>query len=190
MYGYDSYTLSPAATIAFGTEYGRYDYLDHGSLLSPRLALTLSPAADTRLTAVACRVGRLLRELRSSCLQERPASGSRPSAPSPRWTRARGSRPSTRTTVGGGLEHDFGGSTLAVRAFRQHVDDQLVTVFGGSLPGQPTANVGHYLVGNTGDVDAARLQRRIPGGHRQPGARVGAVLRGARANPARPVATT
>jgi len=42
---------------------------------------------------------------------------------------------------------------LAVRTFRQYVDDQLVTVFGGSVPGQPTAKVGHYMVGNTGDID-------------------------------------
>ncbi len=52
-----------------------------------------------------------------------------------------------------GVERDFGASTIAVRAFRQHIDDQLVTVFGARDSGQPTANVGHYLVGNAGDVD-------------------------------------
>ena len=34
------------------------------------------------------------------------------------------------------------------------MNDQLVTVFGADVPGQPTAKVGHYLVGNSGDVDA------------------------------------
>jgi hypothetical protein len=53
------------------------------------------------------------------------------------------------------VEHDFGMSTVSVRAFRQHVDDQLVTVFGAELPGQPAAKVGHYMVGNFGDADAS-----------------------------------
>src|SRR5262249_19631678 len=44
--------------------------------------------------------------------------------------------------------------TLSVRAFRQHVDDQLVTVFGAEIPGQPAAKVGHYMVGNVGDANA------------------------------------
>src|SRR5262249_60872632 len=53
-----------------------------------------------------------------------------------------------------GVEKDFGASTLSFRAFRQHVDDQLVTVFGAEIPGQPAAKVGHYMVGNFGDADA------------------------------------
>ena len=45
-------------------------------------------------------------------------------------------------------------STVSLRAFRQHVDDQLVTVFGSEIPGQPAAKVGHYVVGTMGDADA------------------------------------
>ena len=41
-----------------------------------------------------------------------------------------------------------------LRAFRQEVDDQLVTLFGADLPSQPTAKIGHYVVGNAGDVSA------------------------------------
>jgi hypothetical protein len=43
---------------------------------------------------------------------------------------------------------------VSVRAFRQHVDNQLVTVFAAEIPGQPAAKVGHYVVGNMGDADA------------------------------------
>jgi hypothetical protein len=53
------------------------------------------------------------------------------------------------------VERDFGSSTLAVHAFRQHIDDQLVTLFGTDLPQQPTAKVGHYFVGRAGDADAS-----------------------------------
>jgi len=52
------------------------------------------------------------------------------------------------------VERDVAGSTVSFGAFRQHVDDQLVTLFGADLPDQPSANVGHYFVGNAGDVDA------------------------------------
>ena len=53
------------------------------------------------------------------------------------------------------VERDFGTSTLALRAFRQHVDDQLVTIFGSDPPGRPAAKIGHYLVGNVGAADAS-----------------------------------
>jgi hypothetical protein len=52
------------------------------------------------------------------------------------------------------VERDLLGSTVSFTAFRQHVDDQLVTVFGADMPQRPSAKVGHYLVGNIGDADA------------------------------------
>jgi hypothetical protein len=52
------------------------------------------------------------------------------------------------------VERDFGASTVSARAFKQHIDNQLVTVFGAEIPGQPAAKVGHYEVGNLGDADA------------------------------------
>jgi hypothetical protein len=51
-------------------------------------------------------------------------------------------------------ERDFGVSTIAVRAFRQQIDDQLVTVFGFEAAALPPAQLGHYLVGNVGDAEA------------------------------------
>jgi hypothetical protein len=61
----------------------------------------------------------------------------------------------SRTThVSVGVERDIARSTVAFRAFRQRVDDQLVTLFGVDLPSQPGAKLGHYLVGNAGNVTA------------------------------------
>ena len=51
-----------------------------------------------------------------------------------------------------GAEHDFGTSTISVKAFRQQIDDQLVTVFGFEASKIPS-QLGHYLVGNAGDAD-------------------------------------
>jgi len=55
-------------------------------------------------------------------------------------------------------ERDFGASTVTLRTFRQRVDDQLVTMFGPGVsvvPATAGAQLGHYFVGNMGDVDAA-----------------------------------
>jgi hypothetical protein len=42
---------------------------------------------------------------------------------------------------------------LGVRAFRQNVDDQVVTMFGLALPDSPRG-IGHYHVGSAGDFSA------------------------------------
>ena len=152
-YGFDSFTLSPGATLTFGTEYSRYDYLKNRTLLSPRFELTLAPAAGTRVSASLSQ-----RALAPGAEEFLPPNDAGIWLPPQRTFSSLNPNhlfQAERTlTAAGSVERDFGASTLAVRAFRQHVNDQLVTVFGGEVPGQPTANVGHYLVGNTGDVDA------------------------------------
>lgn len=154
VYGYDSVTLSPGATMAFGTEYARYDYLTaQQALLSPRAELTLTPASSTRIIASVS--SRAMAPGAEEFLPPGDAGIWLPPQRTFSSFNARGRFQAERSlNAGVGLERDFGASTLAVRAFRQHVQDQIVTVFGAQLPGAPTANVGHYLVGNTGDVDA------------------------------------
>jgi hypothetical protein len=153
VYGYDSFALSPIATVAFGGEYARFDYLGHRSLVSPRVELTLTPAARTRLTAAVTR-----RALAPGAEEFLPPGDAGIWLPPQRTFSSidpkRGFQAERTLSASVGMERDFGISTFAVRAFSQHVNDQLVTVFGAEIPGQPTAKVGHYLVGNTGDVDA------------------------------------
>ena len=43
---------------------------------------------------------------------------------------------------------------IGVRAFRQQIEDQIVTLFDVSAIGERPAQVGHYQVGSMGDVDA------------------------------------
>ncbi len=153
VYGYDSFRLTPEATLSFGGEYARYDYLSQPTLISPRIELTLSPAANTRITGSVSR-----RAVAPGAEEFLAPSDSGIWLPPQRTfssiaTNA-GFRAEQALSASAGLERDFGPATLAVRAFRQHVNDQLVTVFGAEVPGQPTAKVGHYLVGNSGDVDA------------------------------------
>jgi hypothetical protein len=47
----------------------------------------------------------------------------------------------------------LGSVVVGVRAFRQSVEDQAVTLFGASVPGAD-ATIGHYYVGSAGDFDA------------------------------------
>jgi hypothetical protein len=156
VYAYDSFTVSPEATITFGTEYARYDYLSRRALLSPRAELTLSPTDTTRFTAAISQ-----RALAPGAEEFLPPGDSGVWLPPQRtFSSFNANDPfvaERAISASAGVEHDFGTSTFVVRAFRQHVDDQLVTVFGAELPGQPTAKIGHYLVGNTGDVSAAGM---------------------------------
>ena len=46
-----------------------------------------------------------------------------------------------------------GDVVVGLRAFRQHVDDQLVTLFGGGVPGKADAALGHYYVASGGDFE-------------------------------------
>jgi len=53
-----------------------------------------------------------------------------------------------------GIEREVPGDvTIGVRAFRQAIEDQIVTLFGMSTDGID-ATIGHYLVGSAGDFEA------------------------------------
>lgn len=153
VYAYDSFALSPAATVAFGGEYARYDYLADRTLLSSRVDLTLTPARHTRITGSVSR-----RALAPGAEEFLPPGDAGIWLPPQRTFSAvdpaRGFR--AEATVGGAVavERDLGLSTVAVRGYSQRITDQLVTMFGTDVPGQPAARLGHYLVGNAGDLSA------------------------------------
>ena len=55
IYGFDTFTIMPAIVLTYGARYARYDYLDGKTLISPRVALSVSPAEHFRINAVASR---------------------------------------------------------------------------------------------------------------------------------------
>ena len=153
VYGFDTFTLTPAVAVTYGARFSRYDYLAASSLFSPRVELTLSPGDHFRVNALASsralapgaeeflppiEIGLWLPPQRtfSSVVEGRPL------------------QPQRTDHLAVQAERDFGASTVSVRAFRQQVTDQLVTMFGIESPAAPRAQLGHYFVGNTGDVDA------------------------------------
>jgi carboxypeptidase family protein/TonB-dependent receptor-like protein len=152
LHGFDTVTVSRAVIVTYGADYGRYDYLSESSLLSPRVAATITPIEHLRINA------RLSRRATAPGAEEFVPPDTGLWLPPQRTFSALDSQsPLTaeRTTrVDAGVERDFGVATLSVRGFREHVDDQLVTLFGIDQPGQPNAVLGHYFVANGGGVDA------------------------------------
>jgi hypothetical protein len=151
VYALDTFTVSPMLALSYGGRYAQYDYLAHRTLFSPRFAVTLSPASHFRLTTV------VSQQAQAPGAEEFLPPGDTGIWLPPQRTfssleRGRMLDASRTTHVSIGVERDVARSTLAVRAFRQRVDDQLVTVFGVDLPSQPGAKLGHYLVGNVGDA--------------------------------------
>jgi hypothetical protein len=153
VYAYDGFTLTPALTFSYGGSFARYDYLDDRTLISPRAEITLSPTDHLRFSAAVSR-----RALAPGAEEFLPPGETGIWLPPQRtFSSIEPGQPfeAERTThVSVGVERDLGRSTLVVRGFRQHVDDQLLTVFGESPAGEPAATLGHYRVGNAGSADA------------------------------------
>jgi hypothetical protein len=153
VYGYDTVTIGSAATLSYGAAFGRYDYLDHRNLISPRAELTVTPADRWRVSAVVSRP-----ELAPGAEEFLPPGDTGIWLPPQRTFSAIDpahrfeSERSLQTSVA--LERDFGASTVSVRAFRQRTADQLVALFGTELPLQPSAKLGHYFVANLSQARA------------------------------------
>jgi hypothetical protein len=150
---FDTLALTREILVTYGARYSRYDYLDSSSLLSPRVGVTLVPSEHLRINALVSQ--RALAPGAEEFVQ--PDSGIW--LPPQRTFSSLDDRAplvAEKTThVEAGFEQDVArGATITVRGFRQHADDQLVTLFGVSQPGLPPATLGHYFIANNGAMDA------------------------------------
>ena len=152
MHGFDTFAVSPAVIVTYGADYARYDYLNDSGLLSPRVAATITPAAHLRIS------GRVSRRAAAPGAEEFvPPDTGIWLPPQRTFSSLDGRSPlmaERSLNLDAGIERDFGPATISMRAFRQRVDDQLVTLFGIDQPGQPNTVLGHYFVANSGGVDA------------------------------------
>jgi len=152
LYAFDTFAITPEVSLTYGTRYARYDYLDGASLFSPRVGVTVSPAQHFRVNAMVSS-----RATAPGAEEFMPRLEGGVWLPPQRTFSSLGGRPfeSERTThAETDVERDLGSATVSVRAFRQHVNDQIVTLFGVNLAGAP-ASVGNYFLSNIGDVDAS-----------------------------------
>ena len=155
MYAFDHWTLTPRVDVSYGARYARYDYLAHETLFSPKASVTVTPLphGTLRLRGTVSR-----REIAPGAEEFLLANTGMWSPPGRTFSPAAsrfGFRPEQINHVEIAAEQPVAnGIVLGFRAFRQDVDDQLVTLFGVSLPDTAGTNIGHYYVGNAGDVRA------------------------------------
>jgi hypothetical protein len=150
VFGYDEWSITPRLAVGYGANFGFYNYLAEPSLLSPRVSASfaLTPSWHVR--------GLAARQLSAPGAQEF-LPPTRASWLPPQRTFSPLSREGFRTQglahYEVGLNHHLHGATIGVRAFRQLVDDQLVTLFRLRQPDGPPEALGHYYVGTAGDAN-------------------------------------
>ena len=164
MYGYDEWTVSPRLVLGYGTGYARYDYLGGPGVWSPRISITV-PTEGFRIKALASRKALVpgAEEFAPSVTgvwlpPERTFSSL---AHDGRFT------PEHVRHMQISLERDLAsGVIVAVRAFDQRIDNQLIEIF-DAVPGRAEAALGHYYVATAGDIDArgwgASMMHEVPG---------------------------
>jgi Carboxypeptidase regulatory-like domain/TonB dependent receptor len=155
LHGFDTFAVTRALTVTYGARYGHYDYLDGENLLSPRAGVVFTPAAHVRLNALVS-----IRALAPGAEEfMAPTDMGTWLPPQRTFSSVIDGIPlvAERTRhVEAGLERDITArTTISVRAFSQHIDNQLMTLFGLEAPGRPPATAGHYFVANTGPLDAS-----------------------------------
>ncbi len=159
LYGTDRWTIAPALEIDYGARYAHYDYLRARSLLSPHAGFTVTPFADTHVTAHVAQ--RMLAPGAEEFLA--PATVGPWLPPERTFAPLAGEslRVERARFLDVGLDHEFAGAyVLGIRRFDQRVDDQLVTLFGVPVDGGPQSP-GHYFVASGGDVQAAGWAVRL-----------------------------
>jgi hypothetical protein len=153
-YAYDEWAIVPKLSVNYGAKYARYDYLAEPGLFSPRAGLTVMPfEADTLKFRAA-----VSRRLTAPGAEEfmPPTTGvwippeRTFSSLSPRH----GLTPQQLDHVELAAERAWiGNVVVGVRAFRQRIDDQLMTQFGAGAAGN--RGLSHYYVASAGDLQAS-----------------------------------
>ena len=155
VYGFDTFAITPSMSLTYGARYARYDYLESRGLISPRVALTVTPVRHLRLSTLVSS-----RALAPGAEEFLPPGDTGIWLPPQRtFSSVAGSEPLSAeraTHVEMAVERDLGGdATISLRAFHQHVNNQLVTLFGVDLSDAPAATLGQYFIGNGGSFDAS-----------------------------------
>ena len=143
----------PNCSSVTARRYARYDYLEDRGLISPRITMILQPDSKDSL------------KVRTTVMHREVAPGAEEFIPPsvglwlpPERTFSQVSRaaflPERHDQVEIAVDRQWAEHVIVgFRAFTEQVEDQVVTIFGVSLPDAP-AEVGHYQVGSAGDFAA------------------------------------
>ena len=151
VFGFDEWTVSRYVTLGYGASYAHYDYLEGPALFSPRLSATLSPSRTIRIRASASR--QATAPGAEEFLPPSRAEYLPPQRTFSPLSRASGFDAQETQHYEVGVDRVMNGATIGVRAFRERIDNQTVTVFGLRKPDAEASALGHYYVGSAGDAD-------------------------------------
>ena len=151
-YAHDAWTVNRRFTLAYGGRYGSYWYLDDPTLISGRVSLSFMPSPVDPLTL---RLSVAHREVAPGAEEfALPAIG--PWLPPQRTFSPLGRAAFQSESIDhvefAGEGQVRGSFVVGIRAFRQRVDDQIVTLFGVAVAERP--DLGHYNVASAGDFHA------------------------------------
>lgn len=155
VYGFDEWILSRRVSVGYGLSYAWQDYAGGDGLLSPRVSLTVSPISRTRLRTVVARTA-----MAPGTDEFTPAStrlGAMwlpPQRSFSSWSSQAGLSSQTTDHFEVGVERDIAAYVIGFRTFFQRVEDQGGSMFAPPSLEHPAATLGHYFVGNVGDVEA------------------------------------
>ena len=152
LYVGDTWTITPEITVGASAKYATYGYLTDRALLSGRMGGTfkLSRTDPLRVTLSVAH-----REIAPGAEEFLPPSSGLWLPPERTFSALARSpfRPERLDHVEFAGEREVRGHFIVgIRAFRQRVYDQILTVF-GDVGAESPATLGHYHVGTMGDVD-------------------------------------
>jgi hypothetical protein len=153
LYAYDHWTLNRRLTLHYGAKYADYAYLESPRLVSPRVNVDLKPFDDP----LTVRVAVAHRETAPGAEEFVPPAVGPWLPPERTFSSISGGNaftPERLDHVEVAAERPIAKAVvIGVRAFRQHVDDQVVTLFGVAMA-DDAATLGHYQVGSAGNFEA------------------------------------
>ena len=156
LYGFDEWAFSPTVSLQYGARYAHYDYLQQRGLLSPKLGIAVEafPETTVRMSVEQRMVAPGAEEFLATNTPGPWLPPERTFAPLGEPGEGALLRAERSRFVDVGVERELGDVlVVGVGKFHQSVDDQLVTMFGLSMPGGPRS-VGHYYVAGAGAVEA------------------------------------
>jgi hypothetical protein len=156
VYGFDEWTVGRRVSVNYGLAYAWQDYLTTDSLLSPRVAVTVTPARQYRVRAVVARYATA-----PGSDELIPSAGSVDDGawlPARRsfsaWSDPVGFRAQTTDHLELALERVAQEFVVGFRTFYQRTHNQMGAVFAAATFDHPAASLGHYYVATVGDPRA------------------------------------
>ena len=142
--------ITPRWTVGYGARYEHYDYLDGYGLVSPSVKISFAPVASLRVHAKAS-----LRQVAPGAEEFVPPADAHWVPPQRTFAPLGQNRFATEMVQSYevGVTRQFSKVAVGVRSFRQHVENQLVTVFGAPDPAHLILAGGHYGVASAGNAD-------------------------------------